>query len=136
MSSTPSIAELQAYSEEVQALYKKLPNLRDLPDNKVNETAALEQDVKDLDVKEQSLEDKVDAYVKGFLYIGGPKPRRQKQSIAKESSDSTASSHDNHAEGGNLLASAHNSKGPAIPDNMPKAESKEDLKKRAEELNK
>ncbi|KAI4638415.1 hypothetical protein J4E93_010215 [Alternaria ventricosa] len=145
MSSTPSVAELQAYSEEIQALYQKLPNLRDLPDNKVNETAALEQDVKNLDVKEQTLEDKVDAYVKGFLYIGGPKPRRQKQSgaagsltdkIAKESSDSTASSHDNHAEGGNLAASAHNSKGPAIPDNMPKAESKEDLKKRAEELNK
>ncbi|KAI4957340.1 hypothetical protein J4E86_005814 [Alternaria arbusti] len=77
MSSTPSIAELQAYSEEIQALYKKLPNLRDLPDNKVNETAALEQDVKNLD----SLEDKVDAYVKGFLYIGGPKPRRQKQPV-------------------------------------------------------
>ncbi|KAI4632633.1 uncharacterized protein J4E87_002107 [Alternaria ethzedia] len=115
MSSTPSVAELQAYSEEVQALYKKLPNLRDLPDNKVNETAALEQDVKNLDVKEQT---------------------RLTDKIAKESSDSTASSHDNHAEGGNLLASAHNSKGPAIPDNMPKAESKEDLKKRAEELNK
>ena len=81
MSSTPSIAELQAYSEEIQALYKKLPNLRDLPDNKVNETAALEQDVKNLVVKEQSLEDKVDAHVKGFLYIGGPKPRRQKQQV-------------------------------------------------------
>jgi len=81
MSSTPSTAELQAYSEEIQALYNKLPNLRDLPDSKVNETAALEQDVKNLDVKEQSLEDKVDAYVKGFLYIGGPKPRRQKQSV-------------------------------------------------------
>ncbi|KAL1792954.1 hypothetical protein ACET3X_009461 [Alternaria dauci] len=51
--------------------------------------------------------------------------------IAKESSDSTASSHANHAD-----IQAHNSKGPAIPDNMPKAESKEDLKKRAEELNK
>ncbi|KAI4926770.1 hypothetical protein J4E85_007065 [Alternaria conjuncta] len=72
MSSTPSIVELQAYSEEIQALYKKLPNLRDLPDNK---------DVQNLGVKEQSLEDKVDAYVKGFLYIGGPKPRRQKQQV-------------------------------------------------------
>jgi hypothetical protein len=51
--------------------------------------------------------------------------------IAKESSDSTASSHANHAD-----IQAHNSKGPAIPDSMPKAESKEDLKKRAEELNK
>jgi hypothetical protein len=46
-------------------------------------------------------------------------------------SDSTASSHANHAD-----IQAHNSKGPAIPDSMPKAESKEDLKKRAEELNK
>ncbi|KAI4907155.1 hypothetical protein J4E90_009657 [Alternaria incomplexa] len=134
MSSTPSIAELQAYSEEIQALYKKLPNLRDLPDNKVNETAVLEQDVKNLDVKEQSLEDKVDAYVKGHNLRVISTGLTDK--IAKESSDSTASSHDNHAEGGNLHASAHNSKGPAIPDNMPKAESKEDLKKRAEELNK
>lgn len=81
MSSAPSIAELQAYSEETQALYKKLPNLRDLPDNKVSETAALEQDVKNLDVKEETLEDKVDAYVQEFLYIGGPKPRQPRQQV-------------------------------------------------------
>ncbi|KAI4949250.1 hypothetical protein J4E91_005714 [Alternaria rosae] len=146
MSSAPSIAELQAYSEQIQALYKKLPNLRDLPDNKVSETAALEQDVKNLDVKEETLEDKVDAYVQEFLYIGGPKSRLPKQQgaagsltdkIAKESSDSTASSHDNHAEGGNLHAAAHKANpGPVMAENMPKAESKEDLKKRAEELNK
>ena len=51
--------------------------------------------------------------------------------IAKESSESTASSHANHAD-----IQAHNSKGPVVPDSMPKAESKEELKKRAEELNK
>ena len=51
--------------------------------------------------------------------------------IAKESSDSTASSHANHAD-----IQAHNSKGPVVPDSMPKAESKEELKKRSDELNK
>jgi hypothetical protein len=84
--------------------------------------------------------------------------------VAKESSDSTASSHPLHddpetdkaSSGGNLHANAHkanpvraspswfgglrwkltNRQGPVHADNLPTPESKEDLKKRAEELNK
>jgi hypothetical protein len=79
MSSAPSLAELQAYSEKLQALYKKLPNLLDLPDAKDSDTAALEQDVKNLNVKEHTLQDKVDAYCQEFLNIGGPVPPRHRQ---------------------------------------------------------
>jgi hypothetical protein len=84
--------------------------------------------------------------------------------VAKESSDSNASSHPMHddaeadkaSSGGNLHANAHkanpvraspswfgvlrwkltNRQGPVHADNLPTPESKEDLKKRAEELNK
>ncbi|KAH7398876.1 hypothetical protein DE146DRAFT_755868 [Phaeosphaeria sp. MPI-PUGE-AT-0046c] len=65
--------------------------------------------------------------------------------VAKESSDSTASSHSLHDDksadaatsGGNAHANAHKANpGPVHADNLPTPESKEDLKKRAEELNK
>ncbi|KAF5846804.1 hypothetical protein GGP41_004866 [Bipolaris sorokiniana] len=56
--------------------------------------------------------------------------------IAKESSDSTASSHDMHDTGNMQHAQAHMSKGPVIAKDLPEPASKEELKKRAEELNK
>ncbi|KAF2281413.1 uncharacterized protein EI97DRAFT_454611 [Westerdykella ornata] len=63
--------------------------------------------------------------------------------VAKESSDSTASSHPLHQEntgatsGGSLGANAHKANpGPVMAENMPKPESKEELRRRAEELNK
>jgi hypothetical protein len=56
--------------------------------------------------------------------------------IAKESSDSNASTHDMHNTDNMQHAQAHKSKGPVMTDNLPEPESKEDLKKRAEELNK
>ncbi|CAG5156599.1 uncharacterized protein ALTATR162_LOCUS4396 [Alternaria atra] len=126
-SAQPSSADLQAYSEKLQAFYHNLPDLPEDQPDKI-ETEALEQDVKKLDVKEPTLEDKVNAY---YHPVEQGVAGSLTDKIAKESSDSTASSHANHAD-----IQAHNSKGPVIPDNMPKAESKEDLKKRAEELNK
>ncbi|KAF2839798.1 hypothetical protein M501DRAFT_991804 [Patellaria atrata CBS 101060] len=64
--------------------------------------------------------------------------------VAKESSVSTASDHPVHQEdtgasSGGLKATAEHHKahpGPAIPDEMPKAASREELQKRSEELNK
>jgi len=53
--------------------------------------------------------------------------------IAKESKDSTASDHPLHDD----VAAAHKAHpGPVHADNMPEKASKEELKKRAEELNK
>ncbi|CAN9388112.1 unnamed protein product [Alternaria alternata] len=123
----PSPQVLQAYHQRLETLYHSLPDLL-TTEQQEDKTGieTLEQDVGKLDVKEQNLQDRVNKYCQEFLYIGGLTDK-----IAKESSDSTASSHANHAD-----IQAHNSKGPAIPDSMPKAESKEDLKKRAEELNK
>ncbi|CAN9464432.1 unnamed protein product [Alternaria alternata] len=115
----PSPQVLQAYHQRLETLYHSLPDLL-TTEQQEDKTGieTLEQDVGKLDVKEQNLQDRVNKYC-------------LTDKIAKESSDSTASSHANHAD-----IQAHNSKGPAIPDSMPKAESKEDLKKRAEELNK
>lgn len=63
--------------------------------------------------------------------------------VAKESSNSNASSHQLHDEdnkvtsGGSLSAAAHKAApGPVHADNLPEPASKEELKKRAEELNK
>ncbi|UPX16134.1 uncharacterized protein EKO05_0006553 [Ascochyta rabiei] len=63
--------------------------------------------------------------------------------VAKESKDSNASSHELHNEdnqatsGGSVAANAHRANpGPVHADNLPEAASKEELKKRAEELNK
>jgi hypothetical protein len=58
--------------------------------------------------------------------------------IAKDSSDSTASTHEMHDNSGGHMAhaEAHKSKGPVMADKLPEAASKEELKKRAEELNK
>ncbi|KAK5107208.1 hypothetical protein LTR16_006364 [Cryomyces antarcticus] len=64
--------------------------------------------------------------------------------VAKESSDSTASTHELHQEdhshatsGGKASAQDHKATpGPAMSDNLGKPESKEALKARAEELNK
>jgi len=58
--------------------------------------------------------------------------------VAKQSSDSTASSHPIHDEG-KEIASANDHKanpGPVQAENLGEPESKENLKKRAEELNK
>ncbi|EMD69118.1 hypothetical protein COCSADRAFT_176949 [Bipolaris sorokiniana ND90Pr] len=104
-----------------------------------SETAALATDVQKLDVSEETTEqDKVNAYVAEFLYIGGPEsaPGSITDKIAKESSDSTASSHDMHDTGNMQHAQAHMSKGPVIAKDLPEPASKEELKKRAEELNK
>ncbi|KAJ4368913.1 hypothetical protein N0V83_005995 [Neocucurbitaria cava] len=155
-----SSSSSQSLIDKVNAYYKNSPNLTDFivdppADNESASTAALEQDIKDLNVNET---DRVEALCKEFLYIGGPDvtrnskkkeelPKQQNASItdkvAKESSDSTASSHDLHDEenqatsGGNVAASAHKANpGPVKADNLPTPESKENLKKRAEELNK
>jgi hypothetical protein len=63
--------------------------------------------------------------------------------VAKESSDSNASTHPIHDEennatsGGSVSANAHKANpGPVHADNLPTPASKEELKKRAEELNK
>ncbi|KAH9875331.1 hypothetical protein J1614_004823 [Plenodomus biglobosus] len=63
--------------------------------------------------------------------------------VAKDSKDSNASSAPLHdvdtgaSSGGNVHAAAHKANpGPVKADNLPTPESKEDLKKRAEELNK
>jgi hypothetical protein len=63
--------------------------------------------------------------------------------VAKESSDSNASTHPLHDEennatsGGSVSANAHKANpGPVHADNLPTPASKEELKKRAEELNK
>ena len=63
--------------------------------------------------------------------------------VAKESSNSNASSHPIHDEandassGGSVSADAHRANpGPVHADNLPTPASKEELKKRAEELNK
>ncbi|PNS14882.1 hypothetical protein CAC42_2111 [Sphaceloma murrayae] len=59
--------------------------------------------------------------------------------VAKESSDSTASSHDMHKVGEQTKATVQDHKanpGIAMTDKLPEAASKDDLKKRAEELNK
>ena len=64
--------------------------------------------------------------------------------VAKESSDSNASTHELHDDknnqatsGGNVAAEAHKANpGPVHADNLPTPASKEELKKRAEELNK
>ncbi|KAF2116931.1 hypothetical protein BDV96DRAFT_645330 [Lophiotrema nucula] len=63
--------------------------------------------------------------------------------VAKESSDSTASTHEHHDEqssatsGGSIAANAHKANpGPVIAEDIGKPASKEELKKRAEELNK
>ena len=63
--------------------------------------------------------------------------------VAKESSDSNASTHPLHdtdtgaTSGGNVSADAHRANpGPVKADNLPTPASKEELKKRAEELNK
>ena len=77
-SAQPSSADLQAYSEKLQAFYHNLPDLPEDQPDKI-ETEALEQDVKKLDVKEPTLEDKVNAYCQEFLYIGGPAPPRHRQ---------------------------------------------------------
>ncbi|KAF2629606.1 hypothetical protein BU25DRAFT_456687 [Macroventuria anomochaeta] len=63
--------------------------------------------------------------------------------VAKDSKDSNASSHQLHQEdnqatsGGSIAANAHKANpGPVHADNLPEPASKEELKKRAEELNK
>ncbi|KAF3008811.1 hypothetical protein E8E13_010625 [Curvularia kusanoi] len=63
--------------------------------------------------------------------------------VAKESKDSNASDHPLHDEenqatsGGSVAANAHKANpGPVHADNLPEPASKEELKKRAEELNK
>ncbi|KAF3048113.1 hypothetical protein E8E12_010459 [Didymella heteroderae] len=63
--------------------------------------------------------------------------------VAKDSKDSNASTHPLHDEenqatsGGSVAANAHKANpGPVHADNLPEPASKEELKKRAEELNK
>ncbi|OSS50062.1 hypothetical protein B5807_04988 [Epicoccum nigrum] len=57
--------------------------------------------------------------------------------IAKESKDSTASDHPLHEQEDQASANAHKANpGPVHADNLPEKASKEELKKRAEELNK
>jgi hypothetical protein len=96
-----------------------------------------------------------------YLTDANTPPQGITDQVAKESKDSTASTHENHdvdtgaTSGGNLHAQAHKAnpvrgwleglwwgtglttrQGPVHADNLPAAESKENLKKRAEELNK
>jgi len=65
--------------------YKLCPDFSQyLAESSETQTTALENDVKKLDVKEtDTLENKVDAYCREFLYLGGPrddtrsKPKRE-----------------------------------------------------------
>ncbi|KAF1832112.1 hypothetical protein BDW02DRAFT_503717, partial [Decorospora gaudefroyi] len=71
-------------------------------------------------------------------------PSEENASGNKLAQDSTASTHDRHENkgeqvtpGGNVHAQAHKGNpGPVMADNLPTPESKEELRKRAEELNK
>ncbi|KIX10640.1 uncharacterized protein Z518_01724 [Rhinocladiella mackenziei CBS 650.93] len=60
--------------------------------------------------------------------------------VAKESSNSTASGHTLHKDNEGPLKQAtadhHKSKGPQLSDNMPEAASKDELRARAQEMNK
>ncbi|RAR08365.1 hypothetical protein DDE82_002346 [Stemphylium lycopersici] len=97
------------------------------------DTASLANDVKKLDVQDpKTLQGKVDAYFEESA-AGSLTDR-----IAKDSSDSTASDHQHHDTTNQAShAQAHKANpGPVVADNMPEAASKEELKKRAEELNK
>ncbi|EMD96155.1 hypothetical protein COCC4DRAFT_184392 [Bipolaris maydis ATCC 48331] len=111
------------------------------------ETTSLATDIQKLDVGEETTEqDKVNAYVAEFLYIGGPEmpvhpvedsaPGSITDKVAKESSDSTASSHGMHNTDSIQQVQAQMKKGPVLTRDLPEPASKEELKKRAEELNK
>ncbi|CAO2651082.1 Nn.00g093790.m01.CDS01 [Neocucurbitaria sp. VM-36] len=141
-------------SDLINSYYENYPDSTEFI-GKSDDSASttLEQDVKALQVNET---DKVEAFRKEFLNIGGPEVILNTEEsaggtvnagitdkVAKESSDSTASTHELHDEanqatsGGNVAASAHKANpGPVKADNLPTPESKENLKKRAEELNK
>ncbi|KAH7392603.1 hypothetical protein BKA66DRAFT_567932 [Pyrenochaeta sp. MPI-SDFR-AT-0127] len=150
----------QSFIDKINTYYENYPDSTEFI-GKLDETPAtttLEQGVEGLQVKET---DKTEAFRTDFLYIGGPevilnskkkkKVLREKikedasitDKVAKESSDSTASSHQIHDEdnqatsGGSVGAQAHKANpGPVQADNLPTPASKEELKKRAEELNK
>ncbi|KAL5119018.1 hypothetical protein ACEQ8H_003147 [Pleosporales sp. CAS-2024a] len=107
------------------------------PSSPENDTQTLENKVEKVKVqdKETSLEDSI---IRSFLYTGIT------DKVAKESSDSTASTHKLHdsedanaaTSGRQAHANAHKANpGPVHADNLPAPASKEELKKRAEELN-
>ncbi|KAF1939181.1 hypothetical protein EJ02DRAFT_352898 [Clathrospora elynae] len=161
MASSPS--SNQSDLNKINAFYANYKHISEfIGKSHDTEAPTLEDDVEKLTVKEnRTKEDKVDAFCKEFLYIGGPevierssKKKDVKQAtskqhagitdqVAKESSDSNASTHQHHdvdtgaSSGGNAHAQAHKANlGPVHADNLPTPESKDDLKKRAEELNK
>jgi hypothetical protein len=73
----PSPEVLQAYYQRLETLYSSLPDLLTTEQEDKTGTETLEQDVGKLDVKEQSLQDRVNKYCQEFLYIGGPTPHKQ-----------------------------------------------------------
>ncbi|RMZ74286.1 peptidase c40 [Pyrenophora seminiperda CCB06] len=162
MSSSPSPPTNNSPKDNNKPYYELCPDFSHfLAKPNEAETTALENDVKKLDLKEtDTLQGKIDAYCHEFLYLGGPRHytrsnlkkedtpvtkqnARITDQVAKESSDSNASTHPHHdvdtgaTSGGSASAMAHKAHpGPVMADNMPAPETKENLKKRAEELNK
>ncbi|OAL50126.1 hypothetical protein IQ07DRAFT_567822 [Pyrenochaeta sp. DS3sAY3a] len=167
-----SSSDQQAVLDKANAYYKNFTHISQYirdpapnPTEPPSSTSSIEKGVQDVRVA-VSEEDRIASFQKEFLYIGGPEVVRKKKKsksrrsinmpvhpaeetaggitdkVAKESSDSTASSHKLHDEvnqatsGGSVAANAHKANpGPVQADNLPTPASKEELKKRAEELN-
>ncbi|KAF1852125.1 uncharacterized protein K460DRAFT_402115 [Cucurbitaria berberidis CBS 394.84] len=150
----------QSRLDKINAYYQNSPDLTEyIGHSEDTASTTLEENIKDLQVTET---DKEEACRREFLNIGGPEvirnSKQQKKEkpkvkpnqnasitdkVAKESSDSNASSHELHDDGnqatsgGSVGAAAHKANpGPVKADNLPTPASKDELKKRAEELNK
>ncbi|KAF2024349.1 hypothetical protein EK21DRAFT_78911 [Setomelanomma holmii] len=139
-SSVPYAKKIKWLREDTHDYTKYLTSPSSTTDTSTVEKAVQELNVKDKDLSE---EEQIEAIRKSFLMPSHP-AEENTGGIAKESSNSTASTHQIHDEdhsgitsGGNVSANAHKANpGPVHADNLPTPETKEDLKKRAEELNK
>lgn len=92
-----SSSSSQSLIDKVNAYYQKTPDLTEFivnpsaDNNDFASTAALEQDIKDLNVNET---DRVEALCKEFLYIGGPDVTRnskKKEELLKQQNASSSS---------------------------------------------
>ncbi|EAT84802.2 hypothetical protein SNOG_07336 [Parastagonospora nodorum SN15] len=110
------------------------------PSTYPTEADNLEKEVKNLTVKDE--QPSIEEQIKLKMPVH---PAEENATGTKESSDSNASTHELHdskeaneaTSGGAAHANAHKANpGPVHADNLPTPESKADLKKRAEELNK
>ncbi|CBX93414.1 hypothetical protein LEMA_P043150.1 [Plenodomus lingam JN3] len=144
-------------SDRIQAYYENYPSCTLFigGDTQDQSATTLEKDVEALHVRgslvEATEEQKIQAFRRDFCNqpIMPVHPAEETaggsitDQVAKDSKDSNASSAQLHdvdtgaSSGGNVHAAAHKrNPGPVMADNLPTPESKEDLKKRAAELNK